>query len=677
MKKLFIWLILFLLTSCNKSINNSQNIINLSSISLSSTYLTIYEGEEEQLTINFYPENASNKNATFTSSNIDVASVTNTGLVKAINEGQAMITATSLDGSYVASCQIEVKKVSSNNFGFAYYDNYYGELSWENGEDLKNKLHNIIAKDKNDINYDNPNWESTQNSSTSLSNNYNVDVLYSDCDFLKTETNTSWQREHAYCASLMTGFSTSEAVTADKGRAVDLHNLFASYSAGNASRGNKNYGLADINSTYYRASGSDNKGLGDYSSDELNFEPSDIDKGKVARAIFYMGVMYNQEEIEEIKIKKGTATIRANVKYKPLQIVDEYVSYSKISYDNWLKNESQDVKALTAVYGTDIDGYINYSYENCSFKIGNLSTLLNWNNYNVDYLEYQHNESVYSSIYTGSGYSQNNRNPFIDYPALVDYVYGDKQNESGSLDLLEPTYLALNFDKNQHHHYFLKNAKTTYQVGETFSLDDVTVVDVINYYNHSQEVSDFTCSLLNHTFNEEDGKIMSVNLSINGENISYDINISNTNSISYSQEMKKSSIDNNKINVNQEITYGPTSWIFNILGTSGYTIQNVSTGGFKMGSNTKAIKYVSITSKDEINVDYVSISAKTCNKDSCFKLTIKVGDNIILDEQSVTNTDTLKIYEKRLTTPIKGYISFVFEGANALNLGTIGYNEIV
>ena len=48
--------------------------------------------------------------------------------------------------------------------------------------------------------------------------------------------------------------------------------------------------------------------------------------------------------------------------------------------------------------------------------------MLNWNAKDpVSDKERNRNDSVYAS-------RQKNRNPFIDYPELVDYVYGDKQN---------------------------------------------------------------------------------------------------------------------------------------------------------------------------------------------------------------------------------------------------------
>ena len=39
----------------------------------------------------------------------------------------------------------------------------------------------------------------------------------------------------------------------------------------------------------------------------------------------------------------------------------------------------------------------------------------------IDSYEVRRNERIY--------YHQNNRNPFIDYPELVDYVFGSKQSE--------------------------------------------------------------------------------------------------------------------------------------------------------------------------------------------------------------------------------------------------------
>jgi uncharacterized protein YjdB len=84
-------------------------------ITLNETNATLNEGQTVQLTANVSPELADNKNLAWTSSNTDVATVDQSGLVTAIKKGTTVITATSTDGSEVStSCDIVVLKLVSS-----------------------------------------------------------------------------------------------------------------------------------------------------------------------------------------------------------------------------------------------------------------------------------------------------------------------------------------------------------------------------------------------------------------------------------------------------------------------------------------------------------------------------------------------------------------------------------
>ncbi len=80
-------------------------------ITLSETSAAIDEGGTLQLTATVAPENASNKSLAWTSDDETVATVSSSGLVKAMAKGTAVITAKAIDGSDVsATCTIEVRK---------------------------------------------------------------------------------------------------------------------------------------------------------------------------------------------------------------------------------------------------------------------------------------------------------------------------------------------------------------------------------------------------------------------------------------------------------------------------------------------------------------------------------------------------------------------------------------
>ena len=82
--------------------------ILVESVSLDKTSVELKEGEEVSLTATVKPDNATNKNMTWSSSNETVASVTD-GKVSALKSGETTITVTTEDGAKTAECKITVK----------------------------------------------------------------------------------------------------------------------------------------------------------------------------------------------------------------------------------------------------------------------------------------------------------------------------------------------------------------------------------------------------------------------------------------------------------------------------------------------------------------------------------------------------------------------------------------
>ena len=66
-------------------------------------------GETLQLTATIYPDSATNKTVTWKSSDKTVATVDESGLVTAVGNGTANITATTEDGNYTATCKVTVE----------------------------------------------------------------------------------------------------------------------------------------------------------------------------------------------------------------------------------------------------------------------------------------------------------------------------------------------------------------------------------------------------------------------------------------------------------------------------------------------------------------------------------------------------------------------------------------
>lgn len=473
-----------------------------------------------------------------------------------------------------------------------YYNGYYSSIvSWVNGEDLKQQLFELIRKDFTGLTYSG-NWETNQVAEQCAYDFTKVNVVYSQKDDSKSNTygQTSingWQREHAFCASLMTAYNTSEAVnirSSGTSRATDFHNLFAAYGAANGSRGNKNLGTYDPSKVQ-----TDSKAVyADTNFDVNNYEPNDCDKGRMARAVLYMGVMYDAEETSNISLSfrygsSQTKSVTVPAKYKPLKIKEDYVSYSQTTFTDFVSSANENCQKLrdtyyepyktanggsTAAYisygesGKPDDNilssfgkaYADYRYAEGSFAIGNLSTLLSWASRPVDRQEMWHNQVVYSYIHKepGDNYGkkQGNRNPFVDYPELAEYIYGSKKNDFGELGELHPSEDLLQSNSGELENYAITSYKDKYLVGETFSKADYTLVRV-NKNFITQEL-DYEDNTEDYTFVKEDIGEKQISLVTPTGTINYVVNVeSNTgiNACNYNLITNKNAFTTNKIQI--------------------------------------------------------------------------------------------------------------------------------
>ena len=91
--------------TCEVTVN--AKVYPVTSVSLDKTSATLTEGDELTLTATVNPDNATNKNVTWTSSNGAVASVSN-GKVIALKAGKATITVKTEDGGKTATCEVTV-----------------------------------------------------------------------------------------------------------------------------------------------------------------------------------------------------------------------------------------------------------------------------------------------------------------------------------------------------------------------------------------------------------------------------------------------------------------------------------------------------------------------------------------------------------------------------------------
>lgn len=84
--------------------------VQLTGIALSQTTLALEKGTAQQLVLSFLPEGVAPVGVIWTSSASDIVSVTQEGLVTAVNYGTATITVTSTSGGFSATCVVSVLK---------------------------------------------------------------------------------------------------------------------------------------------------------------------------------------------------------------------------------------------------------------------------------------------------------------------------------------------------------------------------------------------------------------------------------------------------------------------------------------------------------------------------------------------------------------------------------------
>ncbi len=362
--------------------------------------------------------------------------------------------ATSFQGrAYDNSQKLVVDKDLNQEELNQYYQGDIKTITSKKGSELQSYLYNIISKDNYFVTYSKvTDWYKITDRNYSLStnkidpdsykftqdqgNNYYLNLLYytdtttaskqinTDVNsFKKDETLTQidWEnskrpspyyqvdKEHVFVKSH--GFPPAGKDPA-QGAGTDLHHLIAADHNTNNVHNDLYYGEVVSSKKevlcYYADGTTDVSGWTGLSKDgEKVFEPTDQYKGDVARALFYMATRYSN--------KLDTNT------------------------------ESEPYLILTDDVNLDDD---NANYHGV---FHNLSTFLKWNKLDpVSEYEIHRNNLIYFNV-------QNNRNPFIDYPYLADYIY-DPENAHISDD-------------------FTFNLKDNYQihVDDTISLDLPTI----------------------------------------------------------------------------------------------------------------------------------------------------------------------------------------------------------
>ncbi|MBR4748112.1 MAG: Ig-like domain-containing protein [Abditibacteriota bacterium] len=82
--------------------------VPVTGVTLSDTEIKLKKGESKTLTATVKPSNATNKNVTWTSDDTSIATVSSTGVVKAVSGGTVKIRVKTRDGGFSAKCKVKV-----------------------------------------------------------------------------------------------------------------------------------------------------------------------------------------------------------------------------------------------------------------------------------------------------------------------------------------------------------------------------------------------------------------------------------------------------------------------------------------------------------------------------------------------------------------------------------------
>jgi len=267
-------------------------------------------------------------------------------------------------------------------------DGYYDSIVGLSGLELKNALNDIITNHTEypytatttDV------WDIMKEADEDPDNPDNVIMFYSGfswpkacqdatnppeiCDIVvdgEVET-VEWNREHIWSKS-RGDFEIKEGTTSvlDMGAHTDMHHLVAAERNMNSLKNNRHF--EDCND------GDDtnvvDRGYGNFTCNDWEFEPRDEVKGDVARMIFYMAIRYEGELGDMVDLRV-------------------------------INDPNSDKSSKLPTYG-DLDDLLRWAIEDP-----------------VSEKEIERNQVIY-------GY-QGNRNPFIDMPELIALIWGTPDN---------------------------------------------------------------------------------------------------------------------------------------------------------------------------------------------------------------------------------------------------------
>ena len=332
---------------------------------------------------------------------------------------------------------------------------YYSSVNGKSGEDIRTALNGII-RSHTTVSYDNLKylfqWSDTYDAAGEV-----IEDIYSSCDVAYT---TSW------CSGACGGYNREHSVPKswfgeETPQYSDAFHLYPTNQYVNSQRSNDAYGVCAggnaCTTTAVKGKALGRSGSSTFVADNGHsytsagnvFEPDNRYKGDLARTYFYMVTCYLTTNFTQAAGGRTMFTYSGN-------------------------------KAQLSQYSIDL--------------------LLKWHREDpVSEKELIRNEVIYgNSLYNKCSYKQGNRNPFIDYPELAEYIWGNKAGQSVNMAALASGYANISTgaetvcDVDQH--YTLSVMQGTLQI-ETTQADIIMIYDYMGRLYYAGTDTDLNISL--------------------------------------------------------------------------------------------------------------------------------------------------------------------------------------
>ena len=124
------------LVGCGQGGGGGETTVKATGVSLNKSALTLNKGATETLVATVAPENATNKNVTWSSADKKIATVDENGLVSAVELGTTEVTVTTVDGGFTAKCTVTVD-MTINSLSITNKDDFKDGLLVDASQALK------------------------------------------------------------------------------------------------------------------------------------------------------------------------------------------------------------------------------------------------------------------------------------------------------------------------------------------------------------------------------------------------------------------------------------------------------------------------------------------------------------------------------------------------------------